>query len=588
MLARNAPPKPVLALRIGVTGHRPNKLSDDAALFVGRQAEALLQRIQSRLSHIATEYSQAYADTKPCARIVTALAEGADRVVADAGLRGNTEIDVIIPFSRSDYAKDFDVPAARDEFYALLGRASTVIELDGRYEPSEGRSAAYAAAGMKVVRQADILIAVWDGGGADGRGGTAEIIDYALHNSCPVIWLPSNGRPFECYGEPVRLLLPERSVIKGAEDELLKWLASWLAPPDAASDRDGAADAAVPLHEYFRERRPSLPLYRLYDRFVRLVTLGGHRAAAPAAKPARKIQLADVTSAAGFHDPQSESLQRHYDWLDTLSSYYAGLYRSAFLVNYMLAAVAVLGAATGSFAGSIVEFVSLVLILALTWIGLRRRWHQRWIDYRDTAEKLRTTRFLRLVASPPMTPQLPPHLSEAPDSNFGWLYRAIMRECGLPSIVFTSEYLTLVRGYLMDEELSGQIAYHHRNSARLHVFDHRLHILSLCSFALAFVVALSHFFLEEPALEYLSIALPTIGAALFGVRNHGEFARVSDRSKRMEVALTQIRDELANSASATADRQTLELKAQIIAQTMLSETNEWQNLVRARPLELPA
>ena len=144
-----------------------------------------------------------------------------------------------------------------------------------------------------------------------------------------------------------------------------------------------------------------------------------------------------------------------------------------------------------------------------------------------------------------------------------------------------------MRKYLIKYELSNQIRYHEANSERLHVFDSRLHVLSISAFAVALLVALLHLCLEAVVLSYLSILLPTLGAALFGIRNQGEFVRVSERSKRMELALKSIREDLEQSAGGIADRQTLEAKTQIIAKTMLSETSDWHSLFLARPLELP-
>lgn len=423
----------------------------------------------------------------------------------------------------------------------------------------------------------------------------------------------------------MRLLLPDRSVVVGAELELWVWLTRLLVPPTDEPARrslfvtkSSGAGASTPITQYFGENQRPWPTYRFFDRFQKLLISASHAAAAtppalsdskpapsanlrrPKARPVDDFinrisqewneQLAGITSAPGFRDSKLEGLAAHYAWLDQLSTYYAGLYRSAYLVNYILAAGAVIAAATFSHVGSIVELLLLIVILSLTFLGTARHWHRRWIEYRDLAEKLRTMRYLRIIASPPVTPPLPPHVTQTKDApaQTGWLYHAIVRECGLPSIVCDKQYFERVRKYLIDYEVSDQILYHRRNSARLHVFDHRLHVLSVSAFALAFIIALLHLRLEGFALSYLSVLLPTAGAALFGIRNQGEFQRVSERSKRMEAVLTAIRDDLEQSAEAITDRQMLDSKAQIIAKTMLSETSDWQGLFRARPLALPA
>jgi hypothetical protein len=619
----DAPPKPVLTLRIGVTGHRPNKLDGDTGTFLQGQIEVMLQRMNRQLARLHLENAGMYGETAPCSRVISALAEGADRLVVSAALHQNSEIMAILPFARDLYLRDFVEPASRSEFCALLDCASTIIELDGQYEPPEMRKVGYASVGISVVQQSDLLIAIWDGGGARGHGGTAEIVEYALRNDCPVIWFPSQGKSSDYYGELMRLLLPNRSVVVGAELELCVWLTRLLAPPTDEPARrsrfvtkSNAASTATSITQYFGENQGLWPTYRFFDRFQKLLIAASHAGVATPPAPARdrkaalganlrrtkawpvddfvnrisqewNEQLAAITGSPGFRDSKLEVLVTHYAWLDQLSSYYAGLYRSAYLVNYILAAGAVMAAATFTHVGSIVELLILIVILSLTFLGTTRRWHQRWIEYRDLAEKLRTMRYLRIIASPPVTPPLPPHVTEDVPAQTGWLYNAIVRECGLPSIVCEKQYFEKVRKYLIDNEVSDQIRYHYRNSARLHVFDHRLHVFSVSAFALAFVIALLHLRLEGFALHYLSVLLPTIGAALFGIRNQGEFQRVSERSKRMEAALKAIRDDLEQSAEVMTDRQMLDSKAQIIAKTMLSETSDWQGLFRARPLELP-
>lgn len=48
------------------------------------------------------------------------------------------------------------------------------------------RERAYEAAGRYVVDHCDMLLAVWDGRPARGRGGTAEIIAYARRRERPL------------------------------------------------------------------------------------------------------------------------------------------------------------------------------------------------------------------------------------------------------------------------------------------------------------------------------------------------------------------------------------------------------------------
>ena len=54
-------------------------------------------------------------------------------------------------------------------------------------DQAESRLAAYEQVGRYVVDHCDVLIAVWDGQQSHQRGGTAEVVRYALSENRPVL-----------------------------------------------------------------------------------------------------------------------------------------------------------------------------------------------------------------------------------------------------------------------------------------------------------------------------------------------------------------------------------------------------------------
>jgi hypothetical protein len=46
---------------------------------------------------------------------------------------------------------------------------------------------AYLAAGQRVVELSDIVLAVWNGKPAKGKGGTADVVAYAIRRGMPLI-----------------------------------------------------------------------------------------------------------------------------------------------------------------------------------------------------------------------------------------------------------------------------------------------------------------------------------------------------------------------------------------------------------------
>jgi hypothetical protein len=162
-----ARPRAPITVRISVTGHRRLAHADRLT----RSVCCVLARLDAMLRHTPHTYV-----------VVSPLAEGADRLVSQAILDWPVQdglpapaLHVSLPLPEADYAQDFETAASRDQFEALLARASERFVLG----PAPTRSAAYEAAGRHVVRECDLLIAIWDGRPTRGQGSTAEIVAYA-------------------------------------------------------------------------------------------------------------------------------------------------------------------------------------------------------------------------------------------------------------------------------------------------------------------------------------------------------------------------------------------------------------------------
>ena len=125
-------------------------------------------------------------------RLVSPLAEGSDRIVAEEASALGWELVSPLPFSREDYEKDFQTAESRREFDRLIAYATRVPELSGRRDTKSDRDSAYAAVGRLVLDVSDVLLAIWDGQGARGEGGTAQIVREAGERGLPTVWISSD------------------------------------------------------------------------------------------------------------------------------------------------------------------------------------------------------------------------------------------------------------------------------------------------------------------------------------------------------------------------------------------------------------
>jgi len=146
----------------GITGHR--RIPDPENLFktILRQSELLL------------------ADGNAVCGL-TPLAEGADRIFAQALLQLGIPYCVPLPLEQKNYEHDF--PDSLAEFHSLLERAQTVFTLprcpwlaESEIQPDVyGRNFQYLSVGVYIANQSDVLFSAWNGKPAQGMGGTAQI-----------------------------------------------------------------------------------------------------------------------------------------------------------------------------------------------------------------------------------------------------------------------------------------------------------------------------------------------------------------------------------------------------------------------------
>lgn len=81
-----------------------------------------------------------------------------------------------------DFERDF-LPEEWVEVKALLARAE---HLEIAFEPGS-RDEAFLTGGFEIVNRCDVLLVVWDGQLARGKGGTADVVAYARAMGRPIV-----------------------------------------------------------------------------------------------------------------------------------------------------------------------------------------------------------------------------------------------------------------------------------------------------------------------------------------------------------------------------------------------------------------
>jgi hypothetical protein len=655
------PPLVPPVLRVGVTGHRPDPAKrpdpDVPAIraviadVLGLIGEAATRAVAHRADLFAAPLKREAGQTPRIVRVVSALAAGPDQwLAADAVTRG-CDLQCVLPFARDEYRLDFDrgtgqIEDPDAEYIRLLGRASAVFEMDGVVARTpEGirrpDSSSYLAAGRAILRQSDLLVAIWDGQRAQGIGGTGQIVAEALKRGLPVVWIP--------WSDPGawRVLLPEGASAAGRTGstpdraDLPRLIAESMLPPD---ELDGDSKATAERREYFSEtQKRGNPLYGCWALFAALVCGRFVRAGwwrdllmlrmfrvGPFLDEARARADRKWTtrqSAAGqplthvldgrVRQSVDQGFVPHFAWASGLSVYYGQLHRGAFLVNALLAATAVFLALVSVAAGLrgdgqspwiLAELVVILAILGLTRLELRQRWHQRWIDYRILAERLRLSRCASLLGGG--GPLVMPAGHQATFGNplrtwMQWHARAIERAAGLPGVQVTDGYLAGCKEFWVESLVEDQRRYHEQVAGTFAVLDRRLHRAGDAFFALTLVACLVHVghvaFAGAPPFAWvppwmpgwftlLCAFLPAAGAACAAIRGFAETRRISQRSRAMADELAKLRDECAGVpvSGNSLNLQRLRECADRVSDLMIQETFDWRVVFLSRPPALPA
>jgi hypothetical protein len=593
------------ALRIGITGTR--HISPEQLLRITEQITVFLRNIKDEVTRIAVspEAQSVYGDA-PQTRLVSLspLAEGSDRLLAKVALEQGFTLICPLPFARSEYEKDFQSEESKNEFRTLLSRAEpSVLELDG--DRGEAQDSSYEAVGRYVVRNCDILVAIWDGKPAKGLGGTADIVRFAVNHGPPVWWIHSDNETDPAwlidgqdFRKPARRLAEYRMALRS-------YLTRLLVPPAAV---DSYATTLFERVALFRrsDTRPFL-LYRgsstKADRWIwrahgwLIQTMGGivPDSLAPSQEPTDKV---------------AKFWFSHYHPADAWAGQYAKRYRSAYVWIFVLATIAVIFASIALVVPSApsikltitgMEFVALALIAAMVFANERHQWHRMFLEYRLLAELCRKQQMLALfgwsLQGPSVTEKSIAFQGGAiPEKGnwLGWLFGTLQRAAPLPQGKFDSIRTGQSRDEVLRDLIEDQLTYHQtraiqgqRASERLGKLGEWFFIVVLALVAIKLFAVASH----APhdlilALGLAAAILPALSAGFVGIRSYTELPILADQSRRMQIEMEAAKGRIERiEVGQPLASQILGLEIFGVATLMLLDIQGWMQLFRAKVVE---
>jgi len=575
-----SPPRPELAFRVGIVGHRPNRLKEADMEKLGLLLYDMLNAIKESVLSFKSTHGQYFEDTAPVLRAISPLAEGTDRLFADQALSLEYELCCVLPFFKYEYENDFLPGIALEEnsldrFRKLHSYAKTSYELDGSRNDN---AMAYGAAGDVVLNQSDILIVVWDGVRQGKQGGTEETMDAAIKMGVPVIWISAKSpHDWQFIDKDNVLPISEEGIPalpsgKNTLEELKERVINAIDlphTPDKKSLQD--ENAEVDLNLFYKEKQPKWRLSGFIWKTFRDL-FGDNKIAF---KSLKEKPFEDAVANEWPRDTSTSlpgivnSLRPYYAWIDKIAVVLSDRYRSTYIVIYLLAAFSVGMALLPIPLGDVhpwiekmsitAELISISVIILLVIAGKKCRWHGRWLDCRIGAELIRHLRLVAPLGGKRPYPQVPAHLSfgQIGSSWMAWYVLAVERKLGLPDTIVDRDYLKQSLSHIK-EYISGQINFHQTTYDRSKKIEYRLHNTALILLILTFIACIIHLmhafsyhpdlplWLSSDLLIFITGFFPALGAALAGINSQGEFRRISKRSQMMCDHLSEIQKKVNN------------------------------------------
>ncbi len=438
-------------LVVAITGHRD-------------LVPAEIPGIRTRVRALIQGLRDAYPDRAIV--LMSAMAEGADRLVAEEAIDIGIPLVAVLPMPREHYLRDFVTPASCAEFDRLCGAAADVFELPlvaaadrpAAGAPKVDREAQYAQCGVFLCAHCHILLALWDGKASPRVGGTSQVVHFHHHD-----FMPGYGAPASA----------SRLALTDDESDLVYHIVCSRDRPDGAP-----AEGFKPFEVSWFTTDESEPRTSEMPARYRRVFQRSSEFGEDAAQHAREIERGSYPL---LTDSQVSGLPLGLTDINRVfcaADWLAGHYQKRFIFTLRLSHLCVF--LTGLAYISYTDFYStrlfLLLVVALMLVasGINRvsrrgAWHRKYLDYRTLAEGLRVQFYWAAagVTSGSLTKFAHDNFLQMQDPELGWI-RNVMRVAG-------TEYdarrgmdpagLRFAIDEWIGDERSGQLGYFRRRAS---------------------------------------------------------------------------------------------------------------------------
>jgi hypothetical protein len=563
-----------LPLVIAVTGHRD--------LVPGE-----INGIRGRVRSLLIDLDERYPERRLC--VMSALAEGADRLVAEVAVKLGIELVVPLPMTKEMYQDDFVTIESCEQFESLLAQAANVFELplargntaEKLSVPGVERNRQYAQLGVFLCAHCHILLAIWDGKPGTDLGGTGQVVKFHHDDIMPGYTSKSIATQQMLVDDESDLVYhivcsrdrPDGAPAKGTLP--LEW--SWF-----TKDRKNPRSDEIPRqHQLIFER--SSEFSRDAVRFAQQIEAEKY----PLFAEEDESRLPDGVDGINRLFCVADWLAIHYQQ-KTLSTLRAG-HILAFLMGLMF----ILFSDLEKQAYFMFAFLLFFTIAAgVQHLAKRRGWQRKYLDYRTLAEGLRVQFYLAVAGATNENESKFTHdnFLQTQDPELGWI-RNVMRVAGTCCDVspnMNPAGLDFVLNEWIGDADSGQLGYFSKKSAervKRNKLTERLGVASLLtSIGVVFVFIFAGSVLPDEWFDPLMVLMGAM-LLLYAIRQGYAYATAEkDLIKQYEFMLRIFRNahrRLGKAESPAEQRQIL----MALGGSALDEHAEWILMHRDRSID---
>jgi hypothetical protein len=520
---------------------------------------------------------------------MSALAEGADQLVAEEALRLGVPVIVPLPMQRKLYIRDFQSLNAQERFEYLSSRAAETYELplvagntlESISEYGNARDLQYAQLGVFLCAHCHILLALWDGKENDRLGGTGSVIRFHHDDIMPGYTSGSTGSGL---------------IIADDESDLVYHI---------VCSRDGEegqpADGMEPGDYWWFSLDEDEPRSKTLPESHRRVFLFTSEFSGDAIRNADGIRDGSwplltkddhAVLPPGLRD--IDHLFRAADWLAmhyqkkthmTLQA----THLLALLMGLMYIAYSDMLPLRGFLYGFLGFFV---LATAVHVVGKRRSWHRKYLDYRTLAEGLRVQLYWAAagVNAGSRSKYTHDNFLQTQDPDLGWI-RNVMRvagtECDASNYRGKAGLEFALREWLGHKD-SGQLGYFRRKGDEKTRRYRRTERMARAAFWIGSAV-IAFFILMSTELEHVLrdpvVVLMGVMLLLVGVRqSYGDSVADAELIKQYEFMYRIFSNARRRIDAAKSDNEKRRI-LRLLGDAALGEHAQWILMHRERSLE---